>query len=86
MTGYFEGLIAAGKCTACAGSGRVIRFVPYEDEFPCSVCGGDGRHPPAEWRVRPSFWTRFRLRWWPWDGVRPLGRLHIRQMRRRRIR
>jgi hypothetical protein len=38
--------IAAGLCPGCLGTGRVTRFVPYEDVFPCSTCEGAGTWPP----------------------------------------
>ena len=42
--------MAAGLCPGCGGTGRVNRVGPYDDMFPCSTCGGDGRWPPLDWR------------------------------------
>lgn len=40
--------VKAGRCPFCLGSRRVIRFVPYEDVFPCSACNGTGLWPPPK--------------------------------------
>jgi hypothetical protein len=46
LTEPFDGkpseALAAGYCPGCRGTGRVIRFVPVEDEYPCSTCEGTG--------------------------------------------
>lgn len=44
--GYFEQLMAEGKCPSCAGNGQVDRVVPTRHVGPCRTCGGTGKWPP----------------------------------------